>query len=215
MTEAQLLARVEQLERVARRDRALALGVLALALATAQAPAPQPRSAPVVVRDASGRSATLSAAGVTIADARGTIREDAGLDGDGYPSVDLYDTSGAVRQAMYLLKERPVLRQFDQAGKARAELQLAADTENGEFVVRDAAEVTRAAAFIGAQGLPELALYGSDGKVRAYLSADDAGPYLVMNDGAANARAVAGRNDSGKFGMEVRNADGETSWSKP
>jgi hypothetical protein len=215
VTGAHLVARVEHLERVARRDRVLALAVLAVALATAQAPAAQPRSAPLVVRDASGRSATLTATALIVADASERVRADAGLDRDGYPSVDLYDKSGALRESMYLLKERPVLRLFDKTGKRRAELSLSSDAQNGEFVIRDENEVTRLAAFRGTQGLPELALYAADGRVRGYLSADDDGPYLVMNDKTATSRAAAGHDESGNFGMSVRDASGTVTWSKP
>jgi hypothetical protein len=215
VTDAQLAARVEHLERVARRDRVLALAVLALALVTAPAPAAQTHSAPVVVQDASGRAAWLTAKGLLVADPSSKLRADAGIDNDGYPSVDLYDRSEKIRLGMYLLKERPVLQQFDKAGNQRAELSLAEETENGEFAIRDANHVTRAAVFHGAQGLPELALYGTDGKVRAYLSAGDAGPYLVMNDNAGASRVVSGRYDSGKFGMDVRGASGTPTWTKP
>lgn len=213
MSDVPLAARIARLERVARRDRVLALGVLAVALATAQAPAPT--SSPLIVRAGAGAQATLSAHGLTVRDAAGNVRTVFGLDKDAYPSLDLSDTSGRIRESMYLLNDRPVLRQFDAAGKRRAELFLASDSENGEFVIRDAADVTRLAVFRGSQGLPEIAFYGTDAKVRAYLSTDDDAPYLVMKDRAGTSRVVMGSYASGKIGMDVRNAAGAAVWSRP
>lgn len=209
-----LYHRVARLETVARRERAVALGLIALLLATAQAPA-QTASAPIVVRDSSGNSATFSSSGLVFRDRTNVIRTAVGLDGDKYPSIDLTDSSGHLRESMYLLNDRPVLRLFDPAGKRRAELFLASDTSNGEFVIRDAAEVTRMAAYQGDKGLPELALYGSDSKVRAYLSTDDVAPYLVMTDNGGVTRLVMGAYAGGKIGMDVRNSGGTAIWSKP
>ena len=206
--------RIARLERIARRDRVLALGALAVALVTAQAPAPRAQP-PLTVRDAAGNSATLSSTGIAVRDRSRTVRIDTGLDANGYPSVDLFDGSGSIRQAMYLINDRPVLRQFDPAGKRRAELFVASDTENGEFVLRDASDTARLAVFLGTQNLPELGLYGSDAKVRAYLSTDDDGSYLVMKDGQAVSRLVAGQYTSGKMGMDLRDAGGTAVWMKP
>jgi len=214
VTDAVLTQRISRLERIARRDRVLALGALALALATAQAPAPRAQP-PLTVRDAAGNTASLSAVGLSVRDSSRTLRIDTGLDASGYPSVDLYDGSGTIRQAMYLLKDRPVLRQFDKAGKRRAELFVASDTENGEFALRDATDTTRLAVFLGTKNLPELALYGSDAKVRAYFSSDDSGPYLVMKDAQAVSRVNAGQYSSGKMGMDVRDAAGTAVWTEP
>lgn len=184
-----------------------------LFFATAQAPArPSP---PVVVRDASGASATLSSKGLTVRDASRTVRADIGLDRNGYPSLDVFDKAGNVRESMYLLDDSPVLRQFDPAGKRRAELFLVSDTQNGEFVIRDAGDTTRLAVFRGDKGLPELGLYGSDAKVRAYISTDDSGPYLVMKDKSGTTRVAAGSYASGKIGIDVRNVAGTAVWSKP
>jgi len=212
VTDAQLAARVDRLERASRRERVLALGVLVLALATAQAPAPL--SSPRVVRDAAGGSTTLSASGIVVR-AGTTVRTAVGFDKDRNPSIDLTDSTGALRESMYLLADRPVLRLFDRAGKRRAEMFLASDTENGEFVIRDAADVTRLAAFVGSKGLPELALYGTDGSARAYASTDDDSPYLVMKDAAGASRVVIGGYTSGTMGMDVRDAAGTALFSKP
>jgi hypothetical protein len=212
MSDATLAARIERLERVARRDRVLALGALVLALATAQSPSPS--GAPLRVRDARG-AATITANGIAFVDATNVTRLDMGFDGDRYPAVDLYDSAGTIRQSMYLLRDRPVLRQFDKAGHRRAEMFLGSDTQNGEFVIRDDADVTRAAVFIGTKGLPEFAVYGSDANVRAYLATDDDAPYLVMKDRSATSRLVMGAYESGKIGMDVRDASGAAVWSKP
>lgn len=207
---AVLAERIARLERAARRDRVLAIGALVFVLATAQSPA----SIPLVVRDAGGGTATLAATGLVFRDGARLPRTGFGLDKDRYPSLDLYDASGAMRESMYLLRDRPVLRQFDKAGKRRAELFLA-DTQNGEFVIRDASDVTRAAAFVGNAGLPEAAFYGSDGKVRAYVASDDNAPYLVMKDQAGTARVVLGSYETGRIGMDVRNVAGTVVYSKP
>ncbi len=208
-----LAARISRLERVARRDRVIALGALAIALVTAQAP--RSTSAPLIVRDAAGASASLSASALLVRDATRTERVLFGRDKDNAPSLDEFAASGIIKQSMYLLADRPVLRQFDDAGKRRAEMFLASDTSNGELVIRDANDVTRAALFVGTKGLPELALYGADAKVRAYLSTDDASPYLVMNDRTGTSRVVMGGYQSGKIGMDLRDAAGTAVWAKP
>jgi hypothetical protein len=209
----QLIQRIARLETVARRERAVALGLLMLLLATALSPAPK-HTGPIGVHSASG-SSTLAFDGLTVSDRSHVVRTKLGLDRSGFPSVDLTDSSGHLRESMYLLSDRPVFRLFDRAGTRRAELFLASDTQNGEFVIRDAAGVTRAAAFQGDKGLPELAFYGSDGKARAYLSTDDISPYLVMKDNTGTTRVVMGGYASGKIGMDIRNAAGEAVWSKP
>lgn len=204
--------RVAALERAAQRDRVFALAAIALFLATAQVSAPP---APLIVRAASGESARIDAAGLTVRDAAGVVRADAGIDKDGSPSVDEYDAGGTIREAMYLLKDLPLLRQFDKSGKRRADLFLASDTQNGEMVFRDANDVSRLGVFIGAKGLPELAFYGSDAAVRAYLSSDDAGAYLVMNDRTKQTRVSVGQYTDGNYGMDVRNPSGTTIWKAP
>ncbi len=206
--EAALGSRLMRLERSARLDRAFFFGALVFALATAQAPAPS--NGPVTVG-----GATIASTGIVVKNTAGVTRLDLGIDRSGFPSLDEYDSGGTLRQSMYLLTDRPVFRQFDAAGKRRAELFLASDTQNGEYVIRDAAETTRLAAFIGTLGLPELGFYGSDGKSRAYLSADNDGAYLVMKDANATSRVVMGAYTGGKFGMDVRNAAGNAVWTKP
>jgi len=212
MSDLELAARVGRVERVARRERVFALSALVLLLATAQAPS---ASAPLVVNGPSGGGATLSASGLAVRDTAGRVRTSVGLDADGYPSLDLSDGAGRLRESMYLLHDRPVLRLFDTAGKRRAEMFLASDTQNGEFVIRDATEVLRLAVFQGAKGLPEFSLFGSDAVARAYIATDDDGPYLVMKDAHAVTRVVAGQYTDGKFGFEVRDAAGTSVWSRP
>ena len=211
MSDGELAARVVRLERAARRDRVLALGALALALATAQAPAARP----IAVHDAGGATATMTARGLEVRDGAGMLRTRFGLDKTDYPSLDLFDASGTVRESMYLSNDRPVLRQFDKAGKRRAEMFLASGTENGELAIRDAKDVTRLAVFRGNSGLPELALYGTDGNVRAYVATDDTSPFLVMKDRAGTSRVAMGGFGSGKIGMELRSTGGTVLWSAP
>jgi hypothetical protein len=211
-TGAELGARVARLESSSRRDRAIVVGLAVLALATAQAPAPDSRSTPVVVRDASGVSATLTARGLTVRDAGGHERAFVGIDADSRPSVDLADSTGQLRESMYLLNELPVLRQFDKAGKRRAEIRLDAN-QDGELLINDAAEKLRLALFRTTSGDPQLGLYGSDEKLRAYFSTDDDSPYLVMRDNAGTTRVYAGGYKDGKIGLDVRDASNNSVWS--
>lgn len=206
--EADLTGRLARLERVARVDRAFFLGALVLVLATAQAPAPT--NGPLTVG-----GATISSRGLIVADTAAVARLATGMDSNGNPGVTEYDAKGTLRQSMFLVNNVPVFRQYDPAGKRRAELFLASDSQNGEYVIRDAAETLRLGMFIGSKGLPELGLYGSDGKARAYLATDDDGPYLVMKDTNATSRVVLGVYTSGAFGMDVRNAAGTAVWTKP
>lgn len=210
MSAGTLGARVAGLERSARRDRAVALGALALVLATAQAPA----STPLVVRDDGGGTVTLSAGGLAVRDSSRTERGAIGFDPARSIVVELYDASGAVRQAMAVVADRPLLRQLDKSGQARAELYLNGDAR-GEFHIRDASGVTRAAAFIGDQGRPELSFYGTDGKQRAYVSTLDTSAFLVMKDKAGVSRVTIGTYQSGRVGIDVRNAAGLATWIKP
>ena len=186
-----LSARVARLESSSRRDRAIVVAVAVLALATAQAPAPTAQSTPVVVRDATGVSATLTAKGLTVRDAAGHERTFVGIDADNRPSVDLGDSAGQLRESMYLLNELPVLRQFDKAGKRRAEIRLDANND-GELLINDAAE-----------------------KLRAYFSTDDASPYLVMRDNAGTTRVYAGGYQDGTIGLDIRNASNTVLWKAP
>jgi len=210
VNEDALVARIARLEAVARRDRTFALGSLVVLLATAQT---APVSGPIAVAGASG-SATIGAAGLVVRDANKVARQDVGLDSSGYPSLDFQDAAGKLRESMYLLKDRPVLRQFDSNGKRRAEAFLTL-TDNPEFAISDAAENARLSIFQGDKDLPEFALYGSDAKVRAYISSDDAGSFLVMKDGNGVTRLDMGTYTSGAVGIDVRNAAGTEVYSKP
>jgi uncharacterized protein (DUF1684 family) len=207
--------RIAQLERAGRRDRAIALGVLAVVLVTAQATAPRTTS-PVTVRDASGASATLTAAGLTIRDSSGTERFFGGLDDQGRPSLDLSDKTGELRESVYLFANDsfPTLRQFDPSGKRRMELRLDSGND-GELLINDANEKTRLGLYRTASGDPQIGLYGSDEKLRAYLSTDDDSPYLVMRDSTQTIRTYIGGYQGGGIGMDVRDADGKTLWKAP
>jgi hypothetical protein len=212
---ADLDSRIKRLESSIRRDRTIALGVIAFVFATAQSPSTTGAvTAPVVVRDASGASATLEAKGLTFRDAAGHERLFSGIDSGDRPSVDLSDTSGTLRESMYLLDNLPVLRQFDKNGKRRAEFRLD-DTENGELLINDESENIRLGLFRAKNGDPQMGLYGSDAKLRAYFSTDNDSPYLVMRDAAANTRVYIGGYTGGKIGMDVRAADGTVLWDAP
>ncbi len=207
--------RIAALERRARRDRLFALGALAFVLATAQAPSPALNARPLAVSVPGHGSARIDAGGLVVRDAAGKLRADAGIDADGSPGADLYDASGQLRQAAYLLRDEPLLRLFDATGKRRVEAFLSSDNQNPEFTLNDATGTMRLGAFIGAQGLPEFGLYGSDGKVRGYLETDDVSPFLVMDDNAGTTRLVLGGYTSGKIGADIRDASGNVLWSKP
>ncbi len=182
---------------------------------TAQAPSTLPViNTPITVRDASGRSATLSTRGLSVRDSRDRERGFYGVDTDGRPSVDLSDSNGTLRESMYLINDLPTLRQFDNVGKRRAEMRL--DTSNdGEILLSDQSEKLKMALFRTTSGDPQLALYGSDGKIRAYFSTDDQSPYFVMRDSAATTCVYIGGYKDGKIGMDVRDAVNKTLWKTP
>jgi hypothetical protein len=204
--------RVARLESSSRRDRAIVIAIAVLAFATAQAPGAS--KTPVVIRDASGASATLTGKGLTVRDTAGHTRAFVGLDADSRPSVDLGDTAGRLRESMYLLNELPVLRQFDSNGKRRAEIRL--DSSNdGELLLSDANEKLRLALFRTSSGDPQLGLYGSDEKLRAYFATDDVSPYLVMKDSGGTSRVVVGGYTDGSLGIDIRNASNTVVWKAP
>ena len=210
-------ARIARLEGSSRRDRLLGVAVLALVFATAQAPGPPTTTAtttPIVVRDATGVTATLTARGLTVRDPAGHVRSFVGIDEGNRPSVDLSDATGQLRESMYLLNELPVLRQFDAAGKRRAEMHLDA-TNDGELLLSDPNEKLRLALFRTKGGDPQLGLYGSDEKLRAYFSTDDASPYLVMRDSGGTNRVYAGGYQDGSIGIDVRSAANVVLWKAP
>jgi len=210
-------ARIDRLEGSSRRDRLLGVAVLALVFATAQAPGPPPATAttaPIVVSDATGATATLTARGLTVRDPAGRVRSFVGVDDANRPSVDLSDTTGVLRESMYLLNEFPVLRQFDGAGKRRVDLHLDS-ASNGELQFSDANEKLRLALFRTKGGDPQMGLYGTDEKLRAYFSTDDASPYLVMRDNAGTNRVYAGGYQDGSVGIAVRSAANVVQWKAP
>lgn len=207
--------RIRRLERSSRRDRLVGLAVLLVLVATAQAPAPA-GNAPLVVRDATGASATLTAAGLVVRDAAGRGRVFAGIDTDGRPSFDLSDTTGRLRQTLFLADGVPSLRQFDSGGNRRTEMRLDAKS-NGELLLSDEHEKLRLALFrkLDGGGDPQIALYGSDEKIRAYFSTDDDSPYMVMRDASGATRVVMGGYTSGKIGIDIRSTSNQTLWSAP
>jgi hypothetical protein len=208
--------RVARLERGSRRDRAIGFAVLALLFVTAQAPgsAPVTTSAPYTVRNASGESATLSATGLTVRDAKGNARVFEGIDSGGRPSLDMHDTAGTLRESMYLLDGVPKLRLFDSNGKRREEVGLD-DKGDGLFQLNDANEKLRLQIYRAASGNPSLALYGSDESLRAYIATDDVSPYLVMRDAAGNDRVTVGGYTDGTFGMALKSETKAVLWKAP
>jgi hypothetical protein len=211
-----LFARVTRLERSSRRDRAIVLGVIVVAVLTAQTSAPQGNVSPtpIVVRDASGMSAMLGASGLTVRDASGKVRLFAGVDDQGRPSLDERDSTGALRQSMYLFDQQPTLRQFDALGKRRLELKLNT-RDSGEVRLTDANENLRGAFFVAASGNPQVGLYGTDEKLRAFFSTDEQSPYLVMRDATGANRVNIGGFADGSIGMDIRNASNTVLWKAP
>jgi hypothetical protein len=208
--------RVARLERGSRRDRAIGFAVLALLFATAQAPgsAPVTTSASYTVRNASGASATLSATGLTVRDAKGNARVFEGIDSGGRPSLDMHDTAGTLRESMYLLDGVPKLRLFDTSGKRREEVGLD-DKGDGLLQLNDASEKLRLQLTRVTGGDPQLQLYGSDEKLRAYFATDDTSPYLVMRDAAGNNRVYVGGYSDGPIGINIKNESGTVLWKAP
>ncbi len=220
-----LKTRVNRLERESKRDRAVIFGVVLLAMLTAQAPAPQapstpagPRvfNAPITVTNAAGQSTTLSASGLVVHDASGKERLLIGVDSENRPSIDLRDASGGLRESLYLFEQKtPTLRQFDANDKRRLELALS-DAGNGELELNDPNEKLRAAFFIGATtGNPQVALYGTDEKLRAFLATDDVMPYLVLRDNNGTSRINVGGFSDGTVGMDIRDAANTVLWKAP
>ena len=192
----------------------LGLAVLALVFATAQAPAPPPTSsAPVVVRDATGASATLTANGLFVRDAAGRTRTFVGLD-NGKPSMDLRDAAGGLRSSMFLVDDVPYMRQYDAKGTTRSQLRLDS-TSDGEFNLYDQNAKLRLGLFRTTGGDPQIGLYGSDEKLRAYFATDDTSPYLVMRDASGTNRIYVGGYTDGSIGMNVRDSSNTIVWKAP
>jgi hypothetical protein len=214
---AELDTRIARLETSSRRDRLIGFAVVALLFATAAAPAPSAGDAavaPLVVTDATGASATLTGRGLTVRDPAGHVRSFVGIDAGNRPSLDLSDASGTLRESMYLLDDQPELRQFDSAGKRRLVLSLN-KANDGQLLLNDANETLRLALFRASSGDPQMGLYGSDAKLRAYFSTDDTSPYLVMRDNSATNRIYIGGYSDGSIGMNIRNTANAVVWKVP
>lgn len=216
-----LRTRVDRLERESKRDRAVIFGVVLLAILTA---ATQPSAStgarvsdtPITVTNSAGQSTTLSATGLVVHDANGKDRLFIGVDDQNRPSIDLRDGAGVLRETMYLFDQKnPTLRQFDAQDKRRLELRLS-DAGNGELQLSDPNEKLRAAFFIGGTtGNPQVALYGSDEKLRAYLATDDVMPFLVLRDVNQTNRITVGGYTDGTVGMDIRDASNTVLWKAP
>jgi hypothetical protein len=208
-----LSSRIAKLETKIKRDRTIGLSVIVLLLATAQAPGP---SGPVTVRDATGASATLTAAGLTMRDASNQLRMAVGLDTNSLPAIDMRDAAGKLRQTIYVSSTGgPETRMLDANGTARFEYFLAQGGENPTLFLFDANGKKRAGLFQGTELSGELDVFGSDEKTRGAFVGSDAGGYMVMKDAAATTRVSIGLYTSGAFGMDVRNAAGTAVFSTP
>lgn len=210
--EAELQKRVARLEATVRRDRLIALAALAVLFATAQTSSTQP----VVVQGSNG-SAQLTATGLVVRDSSGQQREFVGLDSEGRPSVDLRDTTGKLRESLFLttVDFAPNFRLFDAAGTDRMEGFLGKDGFPN-FRLLDANGKRRLSAFIGYDtGNPEFAVYGSDEEARGYLVGPDCGAYFDVRDQAKNFRAHMGTYPDCTFGIFLRNESGQNQWAVP
>jgi hypothetical protein len=213
-----LLARVDRLERRARRERILALAVLAVALATAQAPAPAATGhgpSALAVRGADGSTAIIDGSGLRVKSPGGTVLLDAQIDSAGVPSIDESDPTGHTRQSVFLFASGdPGLRQYDAAGVIRNDVYLASDGEP-TFHQSNAQKVAQLGLFIGDKGLPEFDVRNTHGLVMGYISADDQGAYLNLRDPSQTVRVYAGQYSTGAWGLDVRNPQNQTLFAKP
>ena len=208
----ELQKRVARLESAARRDRTIALAALAILFATAQTTS----SEPVTVRGANG-NAQLTASGVVITDASNQQRMFVGIDSEGRPSVDLRDSTGKLRETLFLTSgdSAPTFRLFDAAGTDRMEEFLGKDGFPNIRLL-DANGKRRLSAFIGYDtGNPEFAVYGSDEEARGYLVGPDCGAYFDLRDGSKNFRAHMGTYPDCSFGIFLRNQAGQNQWAVP
>jgi len=186
----QLGARVAQLESNGRRDRRLALGIIAFLIVTAQAPSP---SAPVVVTDGTGASATLSASGLVVKDKTDHARLVVGLDTSSRPALDLMDAGGTVRETLYLdSSSNPALRQFDPNGKSRTEISLSGTAQSPAIYLLDGNGKTRQLMSLAADSSPLFQQFDSNEKTRVELSlyAVSQAPQLSLIDSAGNKRVA-------------------------
>jgi hypothetical protein len=216
MSAPDLQARLSRLESTIKRDRILALLAIAFIFVGSRAIAQSPAKAaqgPITIHGA-GFSATLNSRGVTVRDASGHERALCGVDSTGKPSVDLTDSHGTLRESLYLRNDTPVLRQFDRSGRRRTDLTLD-DNDNGAFYILDENEKTRMEIYRRSNGDPQIALFGSDEKIRSYWATDDVSPYFVMRDADGKTRVDVGGFTDGTWGMDLRDANGTNVWKAP
>src|SRR5579875_1252836 len=142
----ELAARVARLEATIRRQRIVGLGVLAILFATAQTSS---STQPFTVQGSNG-SVQVTGSGISVRDSGGQQRVFIGLDSGGRPSIDLRDSTGTLRQSMFLVSDTsaPTFRQFDTSGNTRMEQFL---TKEGfpDYRLLDANGKRRLAVFIG------------------------------------------------------------------
>lgn len=136
----------------------------------------------------------------------------------GEPVFDFRDAAGRNRIEQYLASdtlESPIIRMRDTASKNRLSMYLSTPGEQPNFDVNDPAEVVRGSLFLSSGTIPELAIFGADGKARAYVSASDAGGYVVTRDAAQQIRTLSGTYTDGSFGVSLYNAAGTVQWKVP
>jgi hypothetical protein len=83
------------------------------------------------------------------------------------------------------------------------------------LVLTDANEKILLALFSTKSGDPQIGLYGTDEKLRAFFSTDDVSPYLVMRDATGQNRLNIGGYSDGSIGMDIRNASAAVLWKAP
>ncbi|MGH7662646.1 MAG: hypothetical protein ACRENA_17225 [Vulcanimicrobiaceae bacterium] len=211
MDKSELAARVARLESSVKRDRTIAIAALAILFATAQS---APSSTPLSVRGQQA-STQVTASGLVVRDSNSQLRVFIGLDSEGRPSVDLRDSTGKLRQTLFLTSgdSSPTLRQFDATGTTRLEAYLSSPGEFPNFRLLDKNGKRRLSAFIGSDsGNPELGVFGSDEQARAYLVGEDRGAYFDIRDASKTIRAQMGVYPEGGFGMFLANSSGQTTW---
>jgi hypothetical protein len=202
-----LAARVERLERRARIDRALALGVLALALATAQAP-----TEPLTVAGA-GMTASIQADGLHVAVE--SIPRFAAVIGSTGPTVDEMQTNGVLRQSLFLVQESASLRQFGANGKRALGVELALDGTPLLRLYGPDGTTSRLGFEIDTSKRPVLRVNNNAGTLMGMMATDDDGPYMIMKDASGATRTYVGQYSDLSFGMDVRNASDVRLFKRP
>lgn len=117
--EAELLSRIERLEKSAARQRTVALATTGMLILLAFGGASS--SGPMVINDkTTGSSIHITGSTINYVDSSGTVRMYVGLDKEGQPIVDMHGASGTRRLDIGLTTaEAPSLITFDGSGVKR------------------------------------------------------------------------------------------------